>query len=239
MKKYIRIAIFVCSALLLCSCLDKKTTTMALGVPEDELVNGISENKANEEKSISVSNNICVENIESNNDENISNRMVMLPSIERIQGICELATLESYIHGVTKSVKEAGTGISHGFEKERQYWVEYYCTIKLGINMSLVEMEIDGNIVTITLPDVEILNLDMKVSEDDIVMSEDGWVNKNPITAEDQKEILEKAEKEIREKVENDDELLNDARQRAEELITNYINQLSALNEEEYVIVFK
>lgn len=171
-------------------------------------------------------------------EEFISEKIVIQPTVEKVQGICEMATLECYLHGVTKAVKEAGTGMSHGFEKERQYWVEYACIVELGIDMSSVEMTIEENVITVSLPDVKIVSMDFDISSDDIVMSEDGWLNKNPITSEDQQEIIDKAKEEIEEKIEDDDKLQKRARTRAEELIKNYINQVAAINEVEYVIVF-
>ena len=108
------------------------------------------------------------------------------PEITQIRSICELATLECCYNNVAKSTKEPGTGLSHLGEKQRDFWIEYSGTAKIGIDMSELKMDItDGNIITITVPKAKILSISVdqqSYSEDSYVISSDNFIQKNPIT---------------------------------------------------------
>ena len=78
------------------------------------------------------------------------------PDIMQVRSICKLATVECYYHNVAKSEKPAGTGIWHFGEKDRQFWIEYTGTVKLGIDMSKVQMKVNGTDVTVTIPEAEV-----------------------------------------------------------------------------------
>lgn len=158
------------------------------------------------------------------------------PDISQIRSICELATLECYYHNVAKSVKEKGSGLLHIGEVERVFWIEYSGVAKLGIDMSKVTMEMDGDRIAITIPKAKLLSLsDYSFTEDSFISSDDG-LNKNPITAENQTEAVAAANEHIRQLFESDDTMLIRAQERARTLIENYINQLSELSGENYQI---
>ncbi|MCI8529827.1 MAG: DUF4230 domain-containing protein [Lachnospiraceae bacterium] len=158
------------------------------------------------------------------------------PDISQIRSICELATLECYYHNVAKSVKEKGSGLLHIGEVERVFWIEYSGVAKLGIDMSKVAMELDGDQVRITIPKAALLGLsDYSFTEDSYISSDDG-LNKNPITAENQTEAVAAANEDIRKLFESDHTMLMRAQDRAKKLIENYINQLSELSGRDYKI---
>lgn len=158
------------------------------------------------------------------------------PDISQIRSICDLATLECYYHNVAVSTKEKGTGLLHIGEKERSFWIEYSGVAKLGINMSKVTMEKNGNEIIITIPKAELLELsDYSFTKDSYISSEDG-LNKNPITAENQIDAIAAAQEDIREAFSNDDSMLMRAQDRAKKLIENYINQLGAISKTDYQI---
>lgn len=161
---------------------------------------------------------------------------VTYPDISQIRTICELATLECYYHNVAKSVKEKGSGLLHIGEVERIFWIEYSGVAKLGIDMSKVKMEMDGERVEITIPKATLLGLsDYSFTEDSYISSDDG-LNKNPITAENQTEAVAAANEHIRQLFEKDDTMLLRAQERAKKLIENYINQLSEISGVEYEV---
>ncbi len=158
------------------------------------------------------------------------------PDISQIRTICELATLECYYHNVAKSVKEKGNGLLHIGEVERIFWIEYSGVAKLGIDMSKVKMEMDGERIEITIPKATLLGLsDYSFTEDSYISSDDG-LNKNPITAENQTEAVAAANEHIRQLFEKDDTMLLRAQERAKKLIENYINQLSEISGVEYEV---
>ena len=121
------------------------------------------------------------------------------PDIMQVRSICKLATVECYYHNVAKSEKPAGTGIWHFGEKDRQFWIEYTGTVKLGIDMSKVQMKVNGTDVTVTIPEAEVQQVnvdDDSYNSDSYIFSEDG-INKNEITAEDATGAVENARNEM------------------------------------------
>lgn len=158
------------------------------------------------------------------------------PDLEQVKFICELATMDYYYHNVAKSTKKAGDGFSHIGEKDREFWIEYTGKISAGINMEKVEMKVNGNVVTVTIPEVEILSSGVdKISTDSYISSGDGW-NKNKITAEDQSNAIDDAQREMERTFLNNGNLLKNAQERAKMLIANYIHQLGKASGVEYEI---
>lgn len=150
------------------------------------------------------------------------------PNIAQVRSICELATLECYYHNVAKSVKFKQEGITHLGEKDRTFWIEYTGTVKLGIDMSQVTMDIDNNNVTITIPEAEVLEVsvnDSSYNEDSYIMSQDGW-NRNKITAEDATEAVKAAKEKMKQTAMENSSLLLNAQERAKKLIENYLVQI-------------
>lgn len=183
----------------------------------------------------------CSRNIEmtekSTEDTEIASADSMFyPDISQIKELCELATLECYYHNVAKSVKEKGSGLLHIGEKERVFWIEYSGSVKFGIDMSKVEMEVSGTQITITIPRARLLSMsDYSFTEDNYISSDDG-INKNPITAENQTDAVAKANEQIRQSFAENETLLIRAQERAKILIENYIEQLGSLSGIEYQI---
>ena len=162
-------------------------------------------------------------------------------SITQMQTICELATLKCYYHNVAKSEKSAGTGIWHLGEKDRQFWIEYTGTVKLGIDMSKVQMKVDRTNVTVTIPEAEVQQGDVdddSYNSDSYIFSEDG-INKNEITAEDATGAVENARNEMIKTAEKNTALLVNAQERAKKMIENYIMQLGETTGTEYQITWK
>ncbi len=149
------------------------------------------------------------------------------PDFSQIRSICELATLECFYHNVAKSTKEKGSGISHLGEKNRVFWIEYTGTAKIGIEMSELQMKVDGTDITIQMPKAKLISCEVtSIDEEDYISSEDSWFNKNPITAQEQTEAVEQAQEDMRKSVENNPALLLRAQERAKALIQNYITRL-------------
>lgn len=162
------------------------------------------------------------------------------PALSQIRSICELATLECYYHNVAKSTKTKGTGLAHVGEKERKFWIEYTGVAKIGIDMSDVNMKVDGTSVEITIPDAKILDKEVKtIDADDYIATSDSWFNKNQITAEEQTQAVSDAQDEMVAAVEKNKALLVSAQERAKTLMENYITQLGQATGVEYQITWK
>lgn len=158
-----------------------------------------------------------------------NNKSVEVPELEQIKSICELSTLECVYNNVAKGTKAAGEGFEHLFEKERKYWVEYEGYVKVGIDLSKVQMTVDGDLIRISLPKAEIQNIgiiDESFHEGAVISNADGFWNENKITAEDQKQIVANAQNEMKNEVQNNQGIMEKATRRAKTLIENYINQL-------------
>ncbi len=160
-------------------------------------------------------------------------------SLAKIKSICEMATLKTYYHNVAVLEKEAGSGLAHIFEKDREMWVEYTGIAKIGIDMSKLDIDVNGKTIKIILPAAEILSLDIDTddfSKDSFIYSEDSIINKNEITADDQTQAINNAQENMRKSIEANSQLMTNAQDRAKELITNYINQIGDLAGIEYKI---
>ena len=154
---------------------------------------------------------------------------------EDIRAICELATLECYYNNVAKINKEA----NNIFQKDRKLWIEYEGKVTLGIKMSDVDININGTTVHITLPKAEILSKDYAVYEDSYIASNDGWLFKNEITADEQTEAVKVAQGEMEKAINDNKALYTKAENRAKELIENYIKQIGEATGKEYTIAWK
>lgn len=160
------------------------------------------------------------------------------PNENSIKEICELTTCTYNYHGVVKMKKDKGDGFSHLFEKTKQYWLEYDGKVSVGIDLDDIDVDVDDTTVTIKLPEAKVLNVTVLPKSMKPYESEDG-INRNDITTSEKAENVEKAEKNLREKFENDSTIMNQAENGAKELITNYINKIGKVTEVEYEIIWK
>ena len=160
-------------------------------------------------------------------------------SITQMQTICELATLKCYYHNVAKSVKKAGTGLSHVGEKDRKFWIEYTGIVEISFNTDEIRMVQSGENITIALPEPEIkcsIDKDSWGEDSYIVESDHKVFQKNPITAEDQMEAIDVAQEDMRKTVKDNSSLVGTAKAQAKLLITNYINQIGEATNTKYNI---
>lgn len=161
------------------------------------------------------------------------------PSMSQIRQICELATLECYYHNVAKSVKTKGTGWGHWGEEDRKFWIEYTGIARIGIDMSRVQMEVNDDVITVSVPEAEILSIEVQedtLNEDSYYI--EGESDKNRITADDQTKAIADAQQTMEKTVKENKSLLINARERAESLIENYIVQLGKTCGKEYTVEF-
>ena len=87
------------------------------------------------------------------------------PQEAQMRSICELATLECYYHNVAKYKEEDAEGILL-WKKDKHFWMEYEGVVTLGIDASLVTIDVNGTDVNITMPKARIL--DCKVNEESL-----------------------------------------------------------------------
>ena len=164
-------------------------------------------------------------------------------NIKKLELTGNLVTYQAYYHNVIEYDKPVGAGITHLLEKERKLFAEYTGTIKLGINLSKVKIEMKKNSINVFIPKAKIIG-EPNVNKDDFdannfIESKDSWINSNPITADDSASAFDKAQKEMKEIAMNDEELLSQTQQRAKILIEEKIIQLSGLNRKDLNIMWE
>lgn len=160
-------------------------------------------------------------------------------NVEDLRAICELSTIKCYYNTVAQIEKKK----DNIFQKNREMWVEYEGEAVLGIDMSKLKIEVNGNEVNITIPKAEILSIHPKretLNDKSYVVSEDRQLLfKNKITTEDQEEAIKKGQAEMEEAIKGNTALFINAENKAKELIKNYIDELSEINGKEYAINWK
>lgn len=152
-------------------------------------------------------------------------RIDVEPQLTQVTSICELATMECYYHNVAKFYEEDAEGMLF-WKKDKHFWIEYSGIVKLGIDVSLVNIEVTDSQITITLPEAEV----QSCSVDSSSLTEDSYIvakNSAKISAEDEILAFEEAQRRLEEAASNNKVLLAEAQQRAQTLLTDYITNLS------------
>ena len=154
-----------------------------------------------------------------------------------------LVTYQAYYHNVIEYEKKAGTGVTHLLEQDRELFVEYKGTIKLGISLDEVTIDVQGNEINVKIPKAKVIgdpNIDEdSFKEENFMESKDTGLNKNPITADDSSKALKQAQEEMKKNAQEDQELLKLAQNRAKIVLEENIRQFSMLKENQYVINWK
>lgn len=176
----------------------------------------------------------CLAGCEKSSTETLSE------NVKRIELTGNLVTYQAYYHNVLEYEKKAGSGLTHLLEKDRKLFAEYTGTIKYGIDLSRVKIDVKDNEIIVFVPEAKVIG-EPNVDKDDFksenfIESEDGFLNKNPITADDITEAFDQAQQEIMENAQNDTELLDIAQKRAKVIIEENIKQFSGISESQYTI---
>lgn len=153
-----------------------------------------------------------------------SNNKEMEPQAAQMKSICELATMKCYYHNVAKYMHDDVAG-ALWWKKDRKFWVEYSGVVTIGIDTSLVKIEVDDENVTITIPPAKVLGCKV----DEKTLTEDSFIiakNSAKIEAEHQTEAFKDAQAKMKEDASNDTVLLANAQQQAQKLLEDYVNNI-------------
>ena len=153
----------------------------------------------------------------------------MEPQATQMKAICELAVMDCYYHNVAKFTEEDAQGILL-WKKDKRFWIEYSGVVKLGIDVSLVNVEIKDTQVTITLPEAKVLGCKV----DSTSLTEDSFIvdqNSGDIGAADEVKAFKAAQSKLEEMAASDKALLASAQQRAQDLLTGYMPTSEPLSE--------
>lgn len=160
-----------------------------------------------------------------------------LPQEEQVKAICQLAVLECEYHNLAKYQDGQKVERFLWMTKGKRFWVEYSATAVLGIDADQVSMELQGDVVSITLPRARVLNC--KVNGDSL--SKDSYIVDKasaPVTAQDEVAAFQDAQDGLQKTVEADGDMLNLAQTRVEDLLRNYVNSLAKATGTEYQVEF-
>ena len=157
-----------------------------------------------------------------------------------VTSVCELATLKCYYHNVAKAETEA-SGIFAKWLKTgyKKIWTEYSGIIEYGIDISQVtvsEPDKDG-VVTVTMPDAQVLNVDVDEDSLGTPLTDTGFLTS--VTTEEKTTTLAGAQEAMEQQAKENTEMLSQAKARAKTLIEEYIKNVGESIGEEYTVEWK
>ncbi len=157
-------------------------------------------------------------------------------NIKKLELTGNLVTYEAYFHNVLETTKDSDSI----FKKDRKLFAEYTGTIKLGIDLSKVKIDVQGNTINVLIPKAKIIG-EPNVDESDFkkekfIESEDGFLIKNPITGDDISKAFDDAQNEMKKSAESDEQLLSTAQTRAKIIIEESVNQFAGISSKDYTI---
>ena len=158
-------------------------------------------------------------------------------SLTQMKSICELATLKTYYHNVAKITKEKDV---LWWDTTAELWIEYSGIVKLGVDITNLDMQVDQNQVTITMPKAKVLSCQVdqtSLDKDSYYTNREG-LGAEKINADDQTEAIKTAQENMLENVESDDSLLQQAEQRAQELLEQYVKNVGNAMGKTYEVSF-
>ena len=157
-----------------------------------------------------------------------------------VTSVCELATLKCYYHNVAKAETEA-SGIFAKWLKTgyKKIWTEYSGIIEYGIDISQVTVsEPDKNgVVTVTMPDAQVLNVDVDEDSLGTPLTDTGFLTN--VTTEEKTTTLAGAQEAMEQQAKENTEMLSQAKARAKTLIEEYIKNVGESIGEEYTVEWK
>lgn len=159
------------------------------------------------------------------------------PDVSQMQAICELSVMECYYHNVAKFYDEDAERFLF-WTKDKEFWIEYSGTVRLGIDADQVSIEVNGDTVTVALPEVKVLGCEVdsdSLSKDSYIVA-DGSAK---VTADDQTKAFAAAQEDMEKTAAADSTLLAMARNRARNLLEDYIQNVSALAGHPYTIAWQ
>ena len=146
------------------------------------------------------------------------------PETSQMKSICELAVMECYYHNVAKYKEENATGILW-WEKDRHFWMEYAGVVTIGVDTSLMNIDVEDENVTITIPPAKVLGCKV----DETTLTEDSFIvaqNSAKVEAEHQTEAFKSAKDKLESEAKSNFTLLAAAQQRVQKLLEDYVNNI-------------
>lgn len=156
-----------------------------------------------------------------------------------LKTICDLATIKSFYHNVADYEEEASGLFGFMGVGYKKFWMEYTGVIEAGIDFSEVRLDSsdETGIIKVYVPDAQIINADVENTSISTTAQETGIFT--DVTLEDESDALWHAQVEMKENAMQNKALLNQAKERAKQLIKEYIVNQGKLLGKEYHIVWE
>ena len=160
------------------------------------------------------------------------------PDFSDVRNITELASLDCYYHNVVRYHKDAdGWFFGIGNIGEKNYWFEYDGIVELGLDVGKVAVsEPDAsNIVTITIPPVQILG-HPDIDEDSMTnpLESNGWFTS--MSADEKTRALAGAQENLVETANNDEAAKLQSKERAKKILEQYVKNVGKAIGQEYSV---
>ena len=165
---------------------------------------------------------------------------ILNENMKKIDFTGDLITYQAYYHNIIEYDKQKDSFL----EKNRKLFAEYTATVDLGIDMEkVIVTQKDENTINVFLPKAKIIN-GPNISKEDFdenkfIESSDNLIFKNNIDANDSTNAVMQAQKEMKEAVNKDEELLDLARIRAKIIVEENIRQVIGLSDNAYSITWE
>lgn len=166
--------------------------------------------------------------------ETAHEEQIVEPQVTQMRNICELATMECYYHNVAK-FKQEDAETFLWFSKDKNFWIEYAGQVKVGVEASLITIEVAGDKVTVTMPPAKVLSCkvdETTLTKQSFIIAEDSA----DITAEDEIAAFREAQNKMLQSASEDSALLANARQRAQNLIEDYVKNIGSSVGKQYYV---
>lgn len=143
-------------------------------------------------------------------------------TLEKVINVSDLSTFEAIYNGVAAVENEENP-------ENIDYYVSYEAKVKAGIDFELVEVEVNetDKVITITLPEVKITDVDVDIASLDYI-----FMNNKANTQTVSEQAYKKCIKDVTKESNSTDEIYESARQNArnivEALISPFVEQLDS-----------
>lgn len=159
------------------------------------------------------------------------------PQVSQMKSISELAAMECYYHNVAKFKEEDAEGILL-WKKDKNFWIEYSGVVKIGIDATLLNIVVEEDKVTISIPEAKVLG--KKV--DEASLNKDSFIvdiDSADISGDDEVKAFAEAQEYMVKAAAEDSALLASAQQRVQKLLEEYVTNIGNAVGKEYSIEWK
>ena len=154
-----------------------------------------------------------------------------------ITKVCELASLKCYYHNVarTDTSKDQGNNLFNALFKKRA-WIEYDGTVTLGIDAGQVHIGTpnDNGVVKVSCPSASIQEIYLDKDSVQDPVTDNGFFAK--LTAEERNTMVSEAQKDMEQKANENAMMLNQATERAKNLIEKYVKNAGKVIGKDYTV---